>query len=170
MAVQNTYSRQYFQFEPYVTKYAFYPSYQCPPEGERFGYAKMQLTEHHWLVSDLDPRLGIKAIAETFPMDVLVWQGNLLRLHLQAAVCCTGEDGGDIGNEARQTAVEGANPFIFAFLLCGGKWTSKVKAEQSKMVLTIVGTGNRFPEGVDKAEGEKWLFEEVIPVFEKAQK
>ena len=67
-------------FEPYVTKYAFYPSFPMPPQGERFGYARMQLTEHHWLVSDLDPRLGIKAIAETFPMDVLVWQAICLRL------------------------------------------------------------------------------------------
>ena len=45
------------QFEPYVTKYAFYPSFPIPPQGDRFGYARMQLTEHHWLVSDLDPRL-----------------------------------------------------------------------------------------------------------------
>ena len=65
------------QFEPYVTKYAFYPSFPIPPQGDRFGYARMQLTEHHWLVSDLDPRLEIKAIAETFPMDVLVWQGQI---------------------------------------------------------------------------------------------
>ena len=55
------------QFEPYVTKYAFYPSFPMPEGADRFGYARMQLTEHHWLVSDLDPRLEIKAIAETFP-------------------------------------------------------------------------------------------------------
>ena len=158
------------QFEPYVTKYAFYPSYQCPPEGERFGYAKMQLTEHHWLVSDLDPRLGIKAIAETFPMDVLVWQGNLPEAALAGGgPAAPGEDGCDIGNEARQTAVEGANPFIFAFLPMWWEMDIKGKGrtiEDGPNYRWNMAIG--FPEGVDKAEGEKWLFEEVIPVFEKA--
>lgn len=157
------------QFEPYVTKYAFYPSYQCPPDGERFGYAKMQLTEHHWLVSDLDPRLGIKAIAETFPLDVLVWQGNLPEAALAGGPAPQGEPEGDVGNEARQANVEGANPFIFAFLPMWWEMDIKGKGrniEDGANYRWNIAIG--FPEGVDKAEGEKWLFEEVIPVFEKA--
>ena len=154
------------QFEPYVTKYAFYPTFPIPPEGNRFGYARMQLTEHHWLVSDLDPRLGIKALAETFPPDVLVWQGNL------PASAITGkqiETEGDAGNEARQTAVEDANPFIFCFLPMW--WEEDIKGkgrtiEDGANYRWNVSIG--FPDGVDKAEGEKWLREQVIPIFEKA--
>ncbi|MEI3339967.1 MAG: hypothetical protein V8R80_08505 [Eubacterium sp.] len=123
------------QFEPYVTKYAFYPSFPIPPEGDRFGYARMQLTEHHWLVSDLDPRLGIKAIAETFPLDVLVWQGNLPESALQGGQIQTE---GDAGNEARQTNDAEGNPFIFCFLPCGGKKISKEKDLRLKMEQTTV--------------------------------
>lgn len=153
------------QFEPYVTKYAFYPSYQMPPQGERFGYCKMQLTEHHWLVSDFDPRLGIKAIAETFPMDVLVWQGNIP----EAAVNTHQLGDGDTGTEARSTNVAEGHPFIFCFLPMW--WEEDIKGkgrniEDGPNYRWNVAIG--FPEGVDKAEGEKWLKEEVLPVFEKA--
>jgi hypothetical protein len=154
------------QFEPYVTKYAFYPSYQMPPEGERFGYARMQITEHHWLVSDLDPRLGIKAVAEVFPPETLVWQGNLPESVLMGKP--DAEDG-DVGNEARKTNVEGGNPFIFAFAPMW--WEQDIKGKGR----TIEDGPNYrwnftigFPEGVDKAEGEKWLFEEVVPIFKAA--
>ena len=157
------------QFEPYVTKYAFYPSFPMPPQGDRFGYARMQLTEHHWLVSDLDPRLGIKAIAETFPMDVLVWQGNLPAAVLEAKHEDQMESDGDVGNEARQTSVEGANPFIFCFLPMW--WEKDIKGkgrtiEDGANYRWNVAIG--FPEGVSKEEGEKWLFEEVLPIFEAA--
>ncbi|MBQ8662782.1 MAG: acetyl-CoA hydrolase, partial [Eubacterium sp.] len=153
------------QFEPYVTKYAFYPSYQMPPQGERFGYCKMQLTEHHWLVSDLDPRLGIKAIAETFPMDVLVWQGNIPEAAVQSHEL--GE--GDTGNAARQTNVAEGHPFIFAFLPMW--WEEDIKGKGRNIEMGANYRWNLaigFPEGVDKAEGEKWLREEVLPIFEAA--
>ena len=156
------------QFEPYVTKYAFYPSYQMPPQGERFGYCKMQLTEHHWLVSDLDPRLGIKAIAETFPMDVLVWQGNIPEAAL-AGPSAHEEAEGDVGNNARQTNVAEGHPFIFCFLPMWWEEDIKGKGRNIEMGANYrwnVAIG--FPEGVDKAEGEKWLREEVLPVFENA--
>ena len=158
------------QFEPYVTKYAFYPAFPCPPEGERFGYAKMQLTEHHWLVSDLDPRLGIKAIAETFPMDVLVWQGNLPEAALQGPPPQHhGEEEGDVGNEARKTAVVDANPFIFCFLPMW--WEEDIKGkgrtiEDGANYRWNISIG--YPEGVSKEEGNKWLYEEVLPIFEEA--
>lgn len=154
------------QFEPYVTKYAFYPSYRQPEGAEAYGYAKMQLTEHHWLVSDLDPRLGIKALQETFPLDVLVWQGNLPEAALGGGQM---QSEGDAGNAARQTNNAEGNPFIFAFLPMW--WEKDIKGKGR----TISDGPNYrfnmavgFPEGVDKAEGEKWLFEEVVPVLEAA--
>ncbi len=158
------------QFEPYVTKYAFYPAFPTPPEGERFGYCSMQLTEHHWLVSDLDPRLGIKALAETFPPEVLVWQGNLPKSMLEPHDGPAPDDqDGDIGNNARQTAVEGANPFIFCFLPMW--WENDIKGkgrtiEDGANYRWNVAIG--YPEGVDKAEGDRWLFDEVIPIFKDA--
>lgn len=153
------------QFEPYVTKYAFYPSFPTPPEGERFGYARMQLTEHHWLVSDLDPRLGIKAIAETFPMDVLVWQGNIPEAAVQSHELAEG----DVGNSARQTNVAEGHPFIFCFLPMW--WEEDIKGKGRNIEDGANYRWNMaigFPEGVDKAEGERWLREEVLPIFENA--
>ena len=154
------------QFEPYVTKYAFYPSFPIPPQGDRFGYARMQLTEHHWLVSDLDPRLEIKAIAETFPMDVLVWQGQIpAAAHTDAQI----DSDGDAGNAARKSNNAEGNPFIFAFLPMW--WEKDLKGKGR----TIEDGANYrfnmtigFPEGVDKAEGEKWLFEKVVPILQAA--
>ncbi|MBQ0004475.1 MAG: acetyl-CoA hydrolase [Clostridiales bacterium] len=156
------------QFEPYVTKYAFYPSFPMPAGAENYGYSRFQLTEHHWLVSDLDPRLGIKALAETFPMDVLVWQGNIPEAALSGAPD-PAEAEGDVGNNARQTNNAEGNPFIFAFLPMW--WEKDIKGKGRNIE---DGANYRFnmaigfPEGVDKAEGEKWLFEEVVPVFEAA--
>ena len=125
------------QFEPYVTKYAFYPSFPIPPQGDRFGYARMQLTEHHWLVSDLDPRLEIKAIAETFPMDVLVWQGQIpAAAHTDAQI----DSDGDAGNAARKSNNAEGNPFIFAFLPMWWEKDLKGKDVPSKMAQTIVST------------------------------
>lgn len=153
------------QFEPYVTKYAFYPSFPIPPEGDRFGYARMQLTEHHWLVSDLDPRLEIKAIAETFPLDVLVWQGNLPASALNGGQI---ETDGDAGNEARKSNNAEGKPFIFAFLPMWWEMDLKGKGR------TIEDGANYrfnmcigFPEA-DKDEAEKWFFEQVIPMFQAA--
>ncbi len=154
------------QFEPYVTKYAFYPTFPIPPDGDRFGYSRMQLTEHHWLVSDLDPRLEIKALAEVFPMDVLVWQGNIPAAAGNAEQM---ETEGDVGNEARKSNNAEGKPFIFNFLPMW--WERDIKGKgrtiddgpNYRFHMTI-----GFPEGVDKAEGEKWLFDEVVPIFEAA--
>ena len=158
------------QFEPYVTKYAFYPAFPCPPEGERFGYAKLQLTEHHWLVNDFDPRLGIKAVAETFPPGVLVWQGNLPESVLEGEPSRHDEDDDEeAGKKARKTAVEGGNPFIFCFVPMW--WEEDIKGKGRNIE---DGANYRwnfsigYPEGVSKEEGNKWLYEEVLPVFQDA--
>lgn len=108
------------QFEPYVTKYAFYPSFPIPPQGDRFGYARMQLTEHHWLVSDLDPRLEIKAIAETFPMDVLVWQGQIpAAAHTDAQIVLTEMQEMQPVNPTMQKEIH----LSLHFFRCGGRKT-----------------------------------------------
>ena len=44
------------QFGPYVTKYAFYPALPTPPQGDRFGTVRMQLTEHYWMVQSVSKR------------------------------------------------------------------------------------------------------------------
>ena len=41
------------KFEPWVTKYAFYNALPTPPQGERFGTYRMQLTEHYWMVNPM---------------------------------------------------------------------------------------------------------------------
>ncbi|NTV90592.1 MAG: acetyl-CoA hydrolase, partial [Clostridiales bacterium] len=43
------------QFGPYVSKYAFYGALPVPPEGERFGTCRMQLTEHYWMINPMTP-------------------------------------------------------------------------------------------------------------------
>ncbi len=46
------------KFTPYCSKYAFYQAYPTPPEGDRFGARKMQLTEHYWLVDEHLPEMA----------------------------------------------------------------------------------------------------------------
>ena len=156
------------QFEPYVTKYAFYPSFPMPAEGERFGYSRMQLTEHHWLVNDMDARLSVKAIAETFSPEVLVWQGHLPESILEAehAAHAVADQDGDVGNNARKTAVDGSNPFIFCFLPMW--WEEDLKGrgrniEDGANYRWNVAIG--FPKDVSEEEGKRWLEEEMLPVF-----
>ena len=79
------------------------------------------------------------------------------------------ESDGDVGNEARQTAVEGANPFIFCFLPMW--WEEDIKGkgrtlEDGANYRWNVAIG--YPEGVSKEEGDKWLYEEVLPIFQNA--
>ena len=130
------------QFEPYVTKYAFYPSFPMPEGGDRYGYCRMQLTEHHWLVSDLDPRLEIKAIAETFPMDVLVWQGNIPAAALGAGQI---KAEGDAGNAARQSIMRKAIRSFSASFPCGGRRTSRAKAVPLRTGQLPFQYGHRIP-------------------------
>ena len=43
------------KFTPYCTKYAFYNALPTPPEGDRFGTRRMQMTEHYWMVNEMTP-------------------------------------------------------------------------------------------------------------------
>lgn len=148
-------------FGPYCTKYAFYQSYPTPPEGERFGARKMQLTEHYWLVDEHMPEMAHRAMTEFMPMDVLRWQGCLP--DVDASEMKENAQTGDAGR-----AVGGGDfpPFIFSFVPIN--WEEDYKGAGR----TVEDGPNyrwqfliQYPEGVDKAEGEKWFHEEVVPYF-----
>ena len=65
------------KFEPWVTKYAFYNALPTPPQGERFGTYRMQLTEHYWMVNPMSQESLVNSLNEYFPIDAMIWQGTL---------------------------------------------------------------------------------------------
>ena len=152
------------KFTPYCTKYAFYQAYPTPPEGDRFGARKMQLTEHYWLVDEHLPEMAHNIFNEYIPMDVLKWQGcipdeNAPEFHENAV-------SGDAGR-----AVGGGDfpPFIFSFVPIN--WEEDFKGAG----LTPEDGPNyrwqfliRYPEGVSKEDGEKWFYDQVAPYFTKS--
>ncbi len=147
------------QFRPYCTKYAFYNALPTPPGGEAFGTARMQLTEHYWLLNIMDPAMGITTLKEYFPMEALIWQGTMP------------EDAADdllTGNESRSTGGDnGMPPFVFAFLpLC---WEEEFKGAGRMLWDGPNYRWNfalRYPDGVSEAEGDAWLKDKVIPHFQ----
>ena len=163
------------QFGPYVSKYAFYQALPTPPGGERFGTVRMQLTEHYWLANPNDIREFVhhKALTEYFPPDVLVWQNNLP--DPEGPHIITAEDKAeeaDInmeGDDARSTKGNeelGTVPFVFAFVPVW--WEKDFKGEGR----TVEDGPNyrwqfmvRYPEGVSKEDGDKWMFENFIKAY-----
>lgn len=152
------------QFRPYVAKYAFYPALPTPPEGERFGTCKMQLTEHYWLVNPMTEEFKNKAFTEYFPVDVLKWQGNIP----DDEDLSNGKKVNIEGDDARATGGDnGMPPFIFAFVpIC---WEEDFKGSKR----TVEDGPNyrwqfvmKYPEGVSMEEGDKWFYEEVVPKFQ----
>lgn len=148
------------QFGPYVTKYAFYNSLPTPPEGERFGTHRQQLTEHYWMINPMTDFLKNKALTEVFPMDVLKWQGNMP------------EDDESVnmeGDDARATGGDnGCQPFIFAFVPVW--WEEDFKGKDR----TIADGPNyrwqfayKYPDGVSTEDGDKWFYDQVIPYLQK---
>ena len=158
------------QFEPYVSKYAFYSALPTPSEGERFGAIRMQLTEHYWMVNMFKSDLQVKTFTEYFPTDVLKWQGNMPdddpRESVKPPYLETERN--MEGDDARATGGNnGMPPFIFAFIPIG--WEEDLKGKGR----TIKDGPNyrwqfviKYPEGVSIEEGDKWLYEEVIPKFQ----
>lgn len=65
------------QFEPYVTKYAFYNALPVPNGAEIYGTCNLQMTEHYWNVNPVDPQLKIKAFAESVAPEILIGMGIL---------------------------------------------------------------------------------------------
>jgi len=155
------------QFGPYVSKYAFYPALPTPPEGDRFGAHRMQLTEHYWLVNPMESSFKNKALSEFFPIDVLKWQGNIPDDEIVQIL--EGEETTKVGgDDARTTGGNnGCPPFIFAFVpIC---WEEDFKGANR----TIEDGPNyrwqfvmKYPDGVSIEEGDKWFYEEVVPKFQ----
>lgn len=153
------------QFGPYVSKYAFYAALPTPPEGERFGTTRMQLTEHYWLINPMSADIQFKSLTEYFPTDVLKWQGNIPDDNNDEVD--KGNSENLEGDRARSTGGDNGMPqFIFAFLPVG--WEEDIKGRGR----TIEDGPNyrwqfvmRYPDGVSLEEGDKWFYEELIPKF-----
>lgn len=157
------------QFEPYVSKYAFYSALPTPPEGERFGTHRMQLTEHYWMVNPKSDILKNKALTEYFPTDVLKWQGNFPDGDPRENVKPPYENVKNMdGDAARSSGGDnGMPPFIFAFIPIG--WEEEFKGRGR----TIEDGPNyrwqfvmKYPEGVSPEEGDKWFYDKMIPKFQ----
>lgn len=146
------------QFQPYVTKYAFYNALPIPEEGDRFGAYNMQLTEHYWLINPNNPCMSKKALLEYFPPEMLVWQGTI-----PAPIKDT-MDGEE--TRAQNRVADGLYPFVYAFVPI--YWEEDFKGAGRTMK---DGPNYRwqfmikYPEGVSNEEGDKWLLEEVMPVL-----
>ncbi|AWI06622.1 hypothetical protein [Clostridium drakei] len=158
------------QFGPYVSKYAFYPALPTPPDGERFGTHRMQLTEHYWLVNPLTLEFKNKAMTEYFPIDVLKWQGSVPDDNEVAILEGKETEKMKSGDAARSTGGDnGMPPFIWAFVPIS--WEEDLKGEGRTME---DGPNYRwqfvmkYPDGVSMEEGDKWFYEEVIPKFQES--
>ena len=147
-------------FGPYVTKYAFYNALPVPPEGERFGTRRMQMTEHYWLVNEMKAEMRTKAIAEYMPLDVLRWQGCVPDTDETPKQNIDGDAGRAAGGD------NGCPPFVFAHVPIS--WEEDLKGA-GRMVCD--GPNYRwqfvlqYPEGVSMEEGDAWFHNEVVPYF-----
>ncbi|MCD8149391.1 MAG: acetyl-CoA hydrolase [Clostridiales bacterium] len=147
------------KFEPWVTKYAFYNALPTPPEGERFGTYRMQLTEHYWMVNPSSEESLINAMSEYFPVQALQWQGTIPDGDAETFA--------GSGDDARSTGGDnGCPPFILAYLPIF--WETDVKGAGRTMMdgpnyrwLFLIS----YPDGCSEEEGEKWMLEEVLPAF-----
>lgn len=122
-------------FGPYVTKYAFYNALPVPPEGERFGTRRMQMTEHYWLVNEMEPEMRNKAIAEYMPMDVLRWQGCVPDTDETPHENLDGDVGRSIGGD------NGARPSS-RHVPISGRRTSRARAAWCATAPTTAGSSS----------------------------
>lgn len=153
------------QFQPYVTKYAFYNALPVPEDGEQFGTYNFQLTEHHWLVNPMNPMLKIKSLQESFSPETLKWQGIIPDVDVPPELMA------QMGHADTARGSSGTTelpPFIFAFLPMW--WEVELKGER----LTIEDGPNyrwqflvKYPEAADPAQADQWMMEEVLPAFAK---
>ena len=147
------------KLSPYVTKYAFYQAYPAPPESERFGVRKMQLTEHYWLVNEHLPEMANNIFCEYMPQEVLRWQGCIP--DVESASVHENSESGDAGRAAGGGEFP---PFIFSFIPIN--WEEDFKGKDR----TLEDGPNyrwqfmiQYPENCSKDEGERWFHEEVVP-------
>ena len=128
---------------------------------ERFGTRRMQMTEHYWLVNEMEPEMRNKAIAEYMPMDVLRWQGCVPDTDETPHENLDGDVGRSIGGD------NGCPPFVFAHVPIS--WEEDFKGK-GRMVCD--GPNYRwqfviqYPDGVSEEEGERWFHEEIVPYFQ----
>lgn len=153
------------QFAPYVTKYAFYNALPTPPDGDLFGTNNVQMTEHYWMVNPCMPVTLKKAFVESMPPEVLVWQGVIPE---GVPMKMLGEDFDADALRAFGGDME-VPPFAFAYIPVW--WENDIKGAGR----TMTDGPNyrwqfmmRYPDGVSLEEGDKWFFDEMIPVFKKA--
>lgn len=149
------------QFGPYVTKYAFYPALPTPPEGERFGTIRMQLTEHYWMINPFQNASKVKTFNEYFPLDVLKWQGTIPDTDEESGTNIDGDAGRSSGGDNEMP------PFIFAFVPVW--WEEDFKGKER----TVEDGPNyrwqfvlRYPEDVSVEKGDEWFYQNVIPRFQ----
>lgn len=148
------------KFTPYCTKYAFYNALPTPPEGERFGTRRMQMTEHYWMVNEMVPEMSVNAFTERMPVEVLRWQGMIP------------DDGADLSHAANMDGDahrssggdNGCPPFVFAHVPMN--WEEDYK-----------GKGRTIDDGPNyrwqfvlrwpcEKTGEKWFQEVFVPYFQ----
>lgn len=146
------------KFAPYVTQYAFYNALPVPPEGERFGTRRMQMTEHYWLVNEMTPEMKNHSLAEYMPLDVLRWQGCIPDTDEPLTENIDGDAGRAVGGD------NGCPPFVFAHVpIC---WEEDFK-----------GAGRTTQDGPNyrwqfvirypcEKEGEQWFHDEIVPYFQ----
>lgn len=148
------------KFAPYCNKYAFYNALPVPPQGERFGTRRMQMTEHYWLINEITPEMSVHAFTERMPVEVLRWQGMVP------------DDGTDLSHEANMDGDDhrasggdnGCPPFVFAHVPIN--WAEDYK-----------GKGRTIDDGPNyrwqfvlrwpcEKTGEKWFHEVFVPYFQ----
>lgn len=148
------------KFGPYCNKYAFYNALPVPPQGERFGTRRMQMTEHYWMVNEITPEMSVNAFTERMPVEVLRWQGMVP------------DDGTDLSHVANMDGDDhrasggdnGCPPFVFAHVPIN--WAEDYK-----------GKGRTIDDGPNyrwqfvlrwpcEKTGEKWFHEVFVPYFQ----
>lgn len=146
------------KFGPYVTKYAFYNALPTPPEGERFGTRRMQMTEHYWLLNEMVPEMKYNIFTERMPVEVLRWQGMIP------------DDGVDLSQEAnmdgdvhRSSGGGDMPPFVFAHVPLN--WEEDYKGAGRTLA---DGPNYRWQFVVEWPEedaGEEWFRNVLVPYF-----
>ena len=148
------------KFTPYCNKYTFYWALPTPPEGERFGTRRMQMTEHYWMVNEMTPEMSVSSLTERMPVEVLRWQGMIP------------DDGTDLSHAANMDGDShrssggdnGCPPFVVAHVPIN--WQDDYK-----------GKGRTIDDGANyrwqfvvrwpcEKTGEKWFNEVFVPYFQ----
>lgn len=147
------------KFGTYCNKYAFYNALPTPPEGERFGTRRMQMTEHYWMVNEITPEMSVNAFTERMPVEVLRWQGMIPDDDVDLSKVANMD-----GDEHRKSGGGDMPPFVFAHVPMN--WQEDYKGKGR----TIADGPNyrwqfvvNFP---DPEAGEKWFQEVLVPYFQ----